>query len=233
MEITCTRCHQPVLAENCFCPTCGLPQLVYTGEGPDPQVAAERRSTPARDASMVDWKPAVRAALTLAVPAGLLCSAASPVGVFGLVWMGAAAAWAVVLYIRRQQSAWLTIGAGARIGLVTGLFAAWLAFSVGGCALFVQRFVLHRASQMDTDWKTRVTASQEMAQEWTAGMGPTEASEAKAVRNQVMSWMLSPWGQAGIEAFSIAFNSMFLLFFAVCGGALGARIMARRRRPEI
>lgn len=182
---------------------------------------------------MVDWKPAVRAALTLAVPAGLLCSAVSPVGVFGLVWMGAAAAWAVVLYMRRQQSAWLTIGAGARIGLVTGLFAAWLAFSVGGSALFVQRFVLHRASQMDTDWKTRVTASQEMAQEWTAGMGPTEASEAKAVRNQVMSWMLSPWGQAGIEAFSIAFNSMFLLFFAVSGGALGARIMARRRRPEI
>lgn len=233
MEITCTRCHQPVLAENCFCPTCGLPQLVYTGEGPDPQVTAERWSAAARDASMVDWKPAIRAALTLAVPAGLLCSAASPVGVFGLVWMGAAAAWAVVLYMRRQGPAWLTIGAGARIGLVTGLFAAWLAFSVGGCALFVQRFVLHRASQMDTDWKTRVTTSQEMAQEWTAGMEPTEASEAKAVRNQVMAWMLSPWGQAGIEAFGIAFNSVFLLFFAASGGALGARLMARRRRPEI
>jgi len=45
--------------------------------------------------------------------------------------------------------------------------------------------------------------------------------------------MLSPWGHAGIEAFGYAGNSFFLLFFAVAGGALGARMLARTRRPEV
>lgn len=233
MEATCPRCHQAILPDTCFCPNCGLPQLVYSGEEAESQIIAERWTAVARDASMVEWKPAIRAALTFAIPAGLLCSVASPVGMFALVWMGGAAAWAVTHYMRRLKPAWITIGAGARIGLVTGLFAAWLAFTAGGAALFVQRYALHQAAQMDADWKTRVAASQEMAQEWTAGMGPAEASEAQAIRKQVMAWMLSPWGHAGIETFSIAFNSALLLFFAAGGGALGARLMTRRRRPEI
>jgi hypothetical protein len=45
--------------------------------------------------------------------------------------------------------------------------------------------------------------------------------------------MLSPWGHAGIEIFSLAFNAVFLLFFAAGGGALGARLLARARRPEV
>ena len=56
----------------------------------------------------------------------------------------------------QSEAGWITIGAGARIGLVTGLLAAWLAFSVSGSALFVERFVLHQAAQIDSEWKTRV-----------------------------------------------------------------------------
>ncbi len=233
METTCSRCHQPITAGACFCASCGLPQLVYADESTESPAAHDAWAPITRDASAVRWKPAIRVALTLALPAGLLCSAASPVGALGLIWMASAAAWAVVLYLRRQQSSWITIGAGARIGLVTGIFAAWLAFSVGGSALFVQRFALHRAGAMDSDWSTRVTASQEMAQEWTAGMATSQASEAKAVRNQVLAWMISPWGHAGIETFSLVFNSLFLLLFAASGGALGARMMARKRRSQV
>src|ERR1700759_383658 len=112
MEITCNRCHQPVLADNCFCPTCGLPQLVYTAESAEGQNTADRWTEAARDASMVDWKPAMRWALIVALPAGLLSSGLSPVGFFGLFWMTAAAAWAVVLYVRSQRPAWITTGAG-------------------------------------------------------------------------------------------------------------------------
>jgi len=233
MEITCHRCHQPVHAEDCFCPSCGLPQLVYTADTSSSQTQADRWTEAARDASMVEWKPAMRAAVLLAVPAGLLSSGLSPVGFFGLIWMGAAAAWAVVLYVRGQGPAWITIGAGARIGLVTGLLAAWLAFSISGGTLFVQRFVLHQASQIDSEWKNRVQMSQQMTQEWTAEMEPSDAAQAQALRTQVQTWMLSPWGHAGIEVFSLAFNAIFLLFFAVGGGALGARVLARTRRPDL
>jgi hypothetical protein len=175
----------------------------------------------------------MRAALALAVPAGLLSSGLSPVGILGLFWMAAAAAWAVAIYVRGQRPAWVTMGAGARIGLVTGLLAAWLAFSVSGVTLFVDRFVLHHSSQIDTEWKSRVDLSQQMmAQQW-GSMGSGDAAQAQAIRAEVQAWMLSPWGHAGIETFSFAGNSIFLLFFAAAGGALGARLLTRSRRPEV
>jgi hypothetical protein len=232
MEITCNRCHQPVQADNCFCPTCGLPQLVYTAEAGEGQNAADRWTDAARDASIVDWKPAMRWSLIVALPAGLLSSGLSPVGFFGLFWMAAAAAWAVVLYVRTQRPAWITTGAGARIGLVTGLLAAWLAFTISGGALFVERFGLHQSGQIDSDWKARVTMSQQMTQQWTSELEPSDAAEAQTLRAQVQAWMMSPTGHAGIETFSLAFNAVFLLFFAAGGGALGARLLARARRKQ-
>jgi hypothetical protein len=60
-----------------------------------------------------------------------------------------------------------------------------------------------------------------------------DAAQAQTMRTQIQAWMLSPWGHAGIETFSFAGNSIFLLFFAAAGGALGARLLARSRRPEV
>jgi hypothetical protein len=147
--------------------------------------------------------------------------------------MSVAAAWAVSLYVRSQRPAWITLGAGVRIGLVTGLLAAWLAFSISGGALFVQRFALHQSSQIDAEWKTRIAQSQQLTQQWTSGMASNDAAQAQAIRAQVQTFMLSPWGHAGIEAFGFAFNALFLLFFAAAGGALGARLLAHSRRPEL
>src|SRR5262252_4547371 len=152
METTCNRCHQPIEAESCYCPTCGLPQLVYTGESGTGQTQPEKAET-VRDASCVDWKAALRAAVLLAIPTGVLSSGISPAGVLGLFWMLAAAAWAVTLYVRGQRPAWITVGAGARIGLVTGLIAGAVAFTVSGSTLFVQRVVLHQSGTIDSEWK--------------------------------------------------------------------------------
>jgi hypothetical protein len=147
--------------------------------------------------------------------------------------MSSAAAWAVVLYVRSQRPAWITIGAGARIGLVTGLLAGWLAFSISGGALFVERYFLHQSSQIDAEWKTRIEASQQMTQQWTAGMENGDAAQAQAVRTQVQAFMISPEGHAGMEAFGFACNAVLLLLFAIGGGALGARMLVRSRRPEV
>ena len=132
MEITCTRCHQPVEADACYCPSCGLPQLVYSTEEMEEQIAAQGATAPVRDAGSVDWKLALRTALTLGVPAGILCSMLSPVSIFGLLLMGGTGAWAVTVYLRKEKPAWMTIGAGARIGLVTGLLGAWTAAAATG-----------------------------------------------------------------------------------------------------
>lgn len=229
MEVTCQRCHQPVLSENCFCPSCGLPQLVYAADDDSGQHQPEYWADAVRDASSVEWKPAIRAAIVFAVPAGLLCSGISPVSILGIFWMAAAAAWAVTLYARRQKPAWITMGAGARIGLVTGILGGWLACSISGGALFVQRYALHQSAQMDSAWASQVIASQEMAHQWTAEMGQADAKEAELLRTQVQAWMMSPWGHAGIIAFSLAGNAIFLLLFAAGGGAIGARLLVRPR----
>ena len=233
MEINCNRCHQTVEAENCYCPSCGLPQLVYATEGVPGEAPPVRWDEAVRDAATLEWKPALRAAVLMAVPAGVLSSAASPTGRMELLWMTAAASWAVVLYLRSQRPAWITLGAGARIGLVTGLLGAWLAFSVTGGAMFVDRYVRHQGSQMDAEWKANVEMSQQLTQQWSAGMGPADTAQAQAVRTQFQNWMLSPEGHAGWQIFGIASNSLFLILFAVLGGAIGARLLARSRKPEI
>src|SRR3974390_278196 len=142
MEITCHRCHQSIPDQSCFCPTCGLPQLVYEREENVAPGQADRWSEAIRDAGSVDWRQALRGTLLLGVPAGILSSVGTPVSFLCLFWMAAAAAWAVTMYVRRQKPAWITIGAGARIGLVTGLLGSWTAFAVSGVWLFAMRYVM-------------------------------------------------------------------------------------------
>jgi hypothetical protein len=219
--------------DSCYCSACGLPKLVYSAEETNGQIPQEPGEESVMDAGSVDWKTALRYAFFVAVPAGVLCSGLSPVGFLGLLWMASAAVWAVILYMRSKQPAWITMGAGARIGLVTGILAGWLAFSISGSALFVERFVLHQSSQIDSEWKTRVMVSQELTQQWTAGMATPDLAEAQQMRAQVQAFMVSPEGHAGIEAFGFAANAVFLLFFAMGGGAFGARMIARRRKSQL
>jgi len=233
MEITCIRCNQAVEADNCYCPTCGLPQLQYSAENVPGQVPPERWNEPIRDASTVDWKRALPTVLMLGVAAGLLSSGVSPMGHLGLFWMSGAAAMAVALYLRSQRPAWITVGAGARIGLVTGLLGAWIAFSANGGELFVQRVVLHQGSQIDADWKAYIDLTEQMKQQMAANVGPSFEAQEKADSEQDRNWMLSPQGHAGWEAFLLAMSSGFLLVFAIAGGALGARFQARARRPQV
>jgi RNA polymerase subunit RPABC4/transcription elongation factor Spt4 len=234
MEKTCNRCHQTIQPEDCYCPACGLPQLVYAAEGAAGETQPEVWEKAVRDAGTLDWKPALRAALLMAIPAGLLSSEVSPTGRLGLFWMASAAAWAVVIYMRSQKPAWITLGAGARIGLVTGLLGSWLAFGVSGGVLLVERFLFHQGGQIDAEYSSIfISKFQQTIQQTLAGMGPADAAQAQTVFAGMLSWMTSPEGHAAMWAGSLAFSSLFLLLFAVCGGALGARIQAGRRRPEV
>jgi len=233
MEITCNRCHQSVPVDSCYCPSCGLPQLVYSaeGEGVVPP-ASERWPEPVRDASSIDWKPGMRAALAMAVPAGLLSSGISPLSGLGIFWMTAAAVWAVMLYMRSQRPAWITIGAGARMGLVTGLIAAWVAFGASGIWLSVQRVFLHQGPEIDGAYKPYWEALQQKAHESMSSMATPDAAQMQAMLVQIQGWLTSPEYHAAIWSILAAFNCAFFVLFAVGGGAFGARMQARRRRPE-
>jgi hypothetical protein len=225
MEITCNRCHQVVEAENCYCPACGLPQLVYGADQPAGQTQPVRWDEAVRDASSVDWKPALRAALLLAIPAGVLSFGLSAVGLLGFVWMAVAGAWAVAIYLRSQRPAWITIGAGARIGLVTGLLGAWAAAATMSVLMFAARFFLHQGKGMDNFWQGQFV--EKVGQQWAAtGIDAQTILTYKAILN-------SPDGRGGVIICLMFFLVLALVIFATLGGALGARLMGRTRQPEV
>jgi hypothetical protein len=223
MELSCSRCHQTVQDGNCFCPACGLPQLVYSAENSADGSQPERWGDAPRDANSVDWNSALRSALPLAIPAGILCSVLSPVSILGLLLMGAAAAWVVSLYTRSHRPAWVTVGAGARIGFVTGVVGSWTAAAISGLSLYAMRFWLHQGAAFDDFWQNVVNVQQ--AQGTAVGADAENLAAAKAL-------MMSPEGRAGLILFTIAILMGILVLFATAGGALGARMLARTRRSE-
>jgi hypothetical protein len=236
LEITCQRCHETIREADRYCPACGLPQLIY--------IAAETPAIPLEDGAIapggelaglgngIAWRPALQAALLLAVPAGLLSSGFSPV--LALVWVMGAAAWAVGLYARRTRRGALSMGSGARIGLVTGLFAAWLSFGVNGVALWVSRFLRHQGGEIDSEWVSAAQQSYERSQQMVAQAGVTGAQAAQML--QVAQWVhtleLSPEGRAGIALAGLLALAAILLVVATIGGAVGARLLVPPRRPS-
>jgi hypothetical protein len=226
MEITCNRCHQPVEPDSCYCPACGLPQLVYSSDTNNGPAQQEKWTDAVSDAGTVEWRPALRFAMLLALPAGLLSCGLSPVGRLGLVWMPAAAAWAVMLYARGQRRAWITMGSGARIGFVTGLIAAWVAFAATGFSLFAIRDFLGQGKVIDEAWQSIVA---QLSQRWQL-MNPDPQTSA-----QMKSWLAAlqlPEARAGMILLAIALLAGGMLLFATLGGALGARLLARSQRSQ-
>ena len=223
MELTCSRCHQTVKPDDCFCPYCGLPQLVYSVDGSATLGQPERTGEPVRDAGSVNWRPALRFGLMLAIPTGALCSMYSPAGILGLPLMAAAGAWAVALYMRGRSPAWITIGAGARIGLVIGILGGWTAAFTTAASLYAMRFWLHRGPAIDDAWTSQINLSTQMLASW--GVDAQQIAMNRAI-------MISPEGHAGAMLLDTAVLALILLGFSVAGGALGARFLGRPRRVE-
>jgi hypothetical protein len=223
MELNCSRCHQTVQDGYCYCPNCGLPQLVFSAENSADAGQRERWDEAVRDANTVDWNSALRSTLPLAIPAGILCSVLSPVSILGLLLMGATAAWVVALYIRSHRPARITVGAGARIGFVTGVVGSWTAAAMSGLSLYAMRFWLHQGSAFDDFWQNVVNLQQ--AQGIAVGADAQNLAAAKAL-------MISQEGRAGLILFTIAILMGTLVLFAIAGGALGARMLARTHRQE-
>lgn len=223
MELTCSRCHQTVQEGTSYCPACGLPQLVYAADGSDASSQGQHWGETVRDAGSIDWKPAMRSAIAMAVPAGMLCAVLTHMGLVGLLLMPLASAWVVALYMRSQRPAWITVGAGARLGLVTGIIGGWTAILTGGFTLYAMRFWLHQGNAFDDLWTNQI--NQGTQQLTSMGIDAQTIAQTKAL-------MLSPEGRAGSMLFNTALLAFAILVFAVAGGALGARLLGRPRRTE-
>jgi hypothetical protein len=201
---------------------------VYSGEEGVVPSQANQWDTVLHEPGAVEWKPALRVALLLAIPAGLIFGT-SFLGLLGLAWIAAAAAWVVLLYVRRQRAArrpaLLTTGAGARIGLVTGLITGWIAFASMGTYLYAERFVFHQGKDFDDFWQTfAAQTSQQWQQASAASQDPQTTS---AVFKSLTAFLLSAEGRAGFTFGGLMLVELVLVGLAVAGGALGAKLMMR------
>jgi hypothetical protein len=234
LEATCQRCNETLRATDRYCSVCGLPQLTYSAEdvAATPALAdAVPGAEIAGPGTGVAWRPALQAALLLAIPAGVLCSGLSVIGpLLGLVWMSGAAAWAVVLYSRRANPGRISAGSGARIGLVTGLLAGWLTFGVNGVDVWTRRFLLHQGGQMDSDWLATVNQLGEVYKQLFAGAASVEIMQAMEAQRTMM---LTPNGRAESVLVNFMIGTAFLVVFSVLGGAAGARWMTQPRGSKV
>jgi len=181
----------------------------------------------------VDWRVALPVAVMLAIPAGVLSSSVSVIGsVFNFVWMIGAAVWAVSLYARRARTRRISAWNGARIGLVTGILASWLTFAVDGLQLWLRRFVWNQGQQIDSAWNDQMNLSHDVNVRLFGPMANAHPDMMQSIEAQ-RQWVLSQDGRAAAPVLFFVFGALFLILFAMIGGAMRARYLSVPRRSGV
>jgi len=146
MEITCTRCHEVVRDDNVTAPP-AVCRKWFTPGRPSKDRRSPRGGTSrcGMQAAWIGSRPESGPDAGCSGRAVLQRLIATQFS--GIFWMASAAGWAVVLYMRSQRPAWITIGP-ARASAWLRTSGGWLRLASGG-ALFVERVVFHQSSQID------------------------------------------------------------------------------------
>jgi hypothetical protein len=214
----CHRCGSPLASPQTFCPNCGAPQLFYDAAA-DSGGAPTEPGVSLRD---IQWKAAIGAAVTFAVPVGVLCSPVVPILSGGCcLWVVGGSVAAVGLYQRRSAGHPLPRPIGVRIGAIIGLMAAAVTCAFNAGAMVVERYVLHGGDAMETAYQTMLEQVSVATAQISAG-SPTETHDA-------LQMLLSPDGRAASALLSAVLMSAGITAFSMIGGALGTRIFAGRR----
>jgi hypothetical protein len=214
----CHRCASPLATPETFCPTCGAPQLRYEI---DSETANGNPQTTLDAVREVRWKQAIGAAVTFAVPVGVLCSPVVPILSAGCcLWVLGGAIAAVALYQRRSGSSVLSRQVGSRIGLIIGVLAATVAAAFNAGSLLVQRYLFHAGEAMDKTYQ----ASMEQGSVMAAQLSNLSAAQSQ----EAIRFWLTPDGRAVLTLLTALLTSIGITVFSAIGGALGSRIFSGR-----
>jgi hypothetical protein len=218
MDPVCHRCGTALGSPELFCPHCGAPQLRV--EATDEQTAypGNDGNSGGRVASqLIAWRPAVQAALIVAVPVGVLSSLLD----FGVLWVLAGGFCTVALYQRKTFSM-ANGSSGWRLGMLAGVFAAFVSSLTDGLSMLLERYGLHRGTLIDQ----RLSS---LTQQMTDQMVHQNPEAAQQIPWFIHFWV-SPDGHAAVVLFMSAFAAVMMVGFSIIGAALGARVLGARRR---
>ncbi len=214
----CHRCGTPLASPEAFCSACGAPQLRYESDVESIEDGATPDAPALRD---IQWRAAIGAALTFAVPVGVLCSPVVPILSGGCcLWIVGGAVAAVGLYQRRSAIRVLPRPVGVRIGMMIGLMAAAVTSAFNAGAMIFERYVLHGGDAMEKSYQ----ATMEQVSVATAQLSPGSPAEVR----DAMQFLLSPDGRAASVLLTAVLSTIGITLFSVIGGALGTRIFSGR-----
>ncbi|HEY2497592.1 MAG TPA: zinc-ribbon domain-containing protein, partial [Candidatus Angelobacter sp.] len=74
MDLVCHRCGATLSTPELFCPHCGAPQLRFESTEEQTPYPGDANGAAARTGQWIAWRPAVQAALIVALPVGILSS---------------------------------------------------------------------------------------------------------------------------------------------------------------
>jgi ribosomal protein L40E len=222
MNLLCHRCGANLSASDMFCPNCGSPQLKFAQqeEGETTYGGGRPPGAPPR-AQGIAWKDAILAALSVAVPAGLL-SAVSVLSWGCCLWVVGGAVLAIVLYHRRAPGFLLETRSGVRIGAVAGLIAAYSSVIATAIWRVFARYVLHQGYAIDQFYDAVIQQSTALVK---------TNPDAEAQWHAYVHFLMSPDGRAAYTLINAATTSVGIILFSAIGGALGVRLLAPRKTP--
>jgi len=217
MVLSCHGCGNELQESDLYCPSCGRPQLRVDLSDIQAVVAEHGVHPPALG---IVWRDAIRAALLLAIPMGLLSSFAAA---GCLIWIVTGAMTAVALYLRKPRPLPLAANQGARIGMVAGLAAILLAAGSDGLVLVISRYMLGKGQELDSQFVTQVNQAFTQMPQFMPN-----SPDSQAAMLSLRNFYLSPDGHAILQLGGIASGAIFMLLLSAIGGALGATVFRRR-----
>ena len=225
MNALCHRCGTTLSASDLFCPNCGAPQVKF-----EPQAIGEssyettRPMRPALPTQSVSWKDAVRAALIVAIPSGIL-SAISVLSWGCCLWVVGGAALAIGLYRKLAPGFSLDARSGFRIGALVGLIAAYTTVAATAVWRVFARFVLHQGLEIDRNY--------DAAMQQVSASAAQSNPDAQTQLRTLMHLLMSPDGRAGLILWSSVVSALGIVLFSALGGVLGVRLFTMRKGPPL
>jgi hypothetical protein len=209
MPDVCT-CGAQLAPDSLFCHKCGKAQREIV----EPELLARPRTEAAIEAPVAPAAAAaipplnfhnplaVRIALLVAVVATLLTLQTRRIAPFPFLnWV--AAGFFAVLFYKRKTGSLLNVGAGARMGWLTGILMSGL-----WSLLFVFELLFGNL---------RATIEEQFR----------HLPQQDPVAQQMLSFIQSGPGFAAVLVFSLGMLFCFITGLAVAGGAIGAKMMGR------
>lgn len=224
MEPTCHRCSATLEPDAYYCPNCGAPQVRFVAQE-ESASSNDDRPSPApmvsgtEPGAEIQWKLAIPLAASIAIAAGVLSTLLAAGSV---LWAILAAVLVIGMYRRRQPNSSIGRSAGARIGTLVGLFAAFISLAGNAVFLLVQRYGMHQGNLIDT----QLTGIVKQAAARATAMDP------QAPIASFINFWLSAEGRIGLILLTMGFLACLILLFAIAGGVLGAQIYRSPRRKS-